>query len=69
MDLSNKFRSLTNPVVKGEQTPFVNRKADGQPEAKATIGSVDFSFSLTLFHGICQRTNDITLWNKRFKRL
>ena len=37
----------TNPVVKDEQTPFVNHKADGLPEAKATVGSVDFSFSLT----------------------
>jgi len=32
-------RSLTNPVVKDEQTPFVNRKADGSSEAKATNGS------------------------------
>jgi len=31
-------------VVKDEQTPFVNRKADGLPEAKATRGSVDFLF-------------------------
>jgi len=28
------FHSLTNPVVKDEQIPFVNRKADGLPEAK-----------------------------------
>jgi len=26
-------------------------------EAKATVESVDFSFSLTSFHGICQKTN------------
>ena len=45
--LKRKYkRSLTNPVVKDEQTPFVNRKADGLPEAKATTGSVNFSFSL-----------------------
>jgi len=61
------FRSLTNPVVKDEQALFVNRKANGWPEAKATkmreytpeplaSGWPDFSFSLTLFHGICQRT-------------
>ena len=43
-------------MVKDEQTPFVNRKADGLPEAKATKGSVDFSFSLTHVHGIYQRT-------------
>ena len=32
-----ELRSLTNPVVKDEQTLFVNRKADGLPEAKAAI--------------------------------
>ena len=42
----NQKRSLTNPVVKEKG------------EAKATIGSVDFSFSLTHVHGICQRTNN-----------
>ena len=51
------LRSLTNPVVKDEQILFVNRKADGLPEAKATRGSVDFSFSLPHVHGICQRIN------------
>ena len=30
-------------------------------EAKATRGSVDFSFSLTYVHGICQRTKLITM--------
>jgi len=32
-------------VVKDEQTLFVNRKADGLPEAKATRGSVGFSLT------------------------
>ena len=36
--------ALTNPVVREKG------------EAKATSGSIDFSFSLTSFHGICQRT-------------
>jgi len=35
--------SLTNPVVKEK----------GEAKAKATNGSVDFSFSLTIFHGVC----------------
>ena len=45
----DNYRSLTNPVVKEKG------------EAKATRGSVDFSFSLTLFHWIYQRTITIMM--------
>ena len=45
---TNNFHSLTNSVVKEKG------------EAKATKGSVGFSFSLTHVHGICQR---IKLYN------
>jgi len=56
-------------VVKNEQTPFVNRKADGRPETKATKGSENIHQNQTYLYKIKFSNITIQLFNRILTRM